>query len=202
LTAPMGSIALLRWLAVAATAAGIVACRQSRTAEGDGASSQAPTPVGTLAAAQATPAASGFIPVFGGDVEVTTLPLTVSIETLGGVSTVLIPRGTRLPTLRRETFSTAADDQPSIEVHVLVGESPRVGGDVSIGKFSIVQIPPASRGVPKIEVTFALDAHGAFQLSARDLATGRSQPVAVEDSLRTALSRDAVSRMLPAARDR
>jgi molecular chaperone DnaK (HSP70) len=184
---------ILGVLAVVATAAVTAACRRSRTAEVR--PSEASADAGTPAAQDAPiPAAALTVPVFGDGARRS--PLSVSVETVGGVSTVLIPRGTALPTLRREIFSTATDSQSSIEVHVLVGERTAVADNVSVGRFSIIQIPAASGGVPKLEVTFAVDLRGAFQFSAKDLATGRSQPVVVTSSLPNALSHETVVRML------
>ena len=98
-------------------------------------------------------------------------PLSLGIETLGGVMTTLIPRNTTIPTRKSETFSTAADNQPSVEVHVLQGERKMASDNRTLGKFSLIGIPPAPRGVPQIEVTFDIDANGIVNVSAKDKAT-------------------------------
>src|SRR3989441_311755 len=100
-------------------------------------------------------------------------PLSLGVETLGGVMTVLIPRNTTIPTKRTETFTTAADSQPSVEVHVLQGERPMARDNRTLGKFNLVGIPPAPRGMPQIEVTFDIDANSILNVSARDKATGK-----------------------------
>src|SRR5262249_46525749 len=105
------------------------------------------------------------------------LPLSLSIETLGGVSTVLIPRGADLPAASREIFSTATDNQASIEIHVLVGDRTLAVDNVTVGRFSIVEIPHAPRGVPRLEVEFAIDDRGVFRFSAKDLGSGWDQSV-------------------------
>ena len=111
-------------------------------------------------------------------------PLTLSIETLGGVATSMIPRNTTIPTKKTETFSTAADSQTEVEVHVLQGERPLAAQNRTLGKFKLAGIPPAPRGVPQIEVTFDIDANGILNVTAKDNATGkdtriRSLPVPV-----------------------
>src|SRR6266403_4869666 len=98
-------------------------------------------------------------------------PLSLSIETQGGVATQMIPRNTTIPTKRTETFSTAADNQPSVEVHVLQGERPMAGQNRTLGKFQLTGIPPAPRGTPQIEVTFDIDANGILNVGAKDRAT-------------------------------
>src|SRR5689334_13140848 len=100
-------------------------------------------------------------------------PLSLGIETLGGVMTTLIARNTTIPTRKSETFSTAADNQPSVEVHVMQGERQVSGDNRTLGKFSLVGIPPAPRGVPQIEVIFDIDANGIVNVSAKDKATGK-----------------------------
>ena len=128
------------------------------------------------------------------------LPLSLSIETLGGVSSVLIPRGADLPATRRETFSTATDNQTSIEVHVLAGDRTLAANNVTVGKFSILEIPRASRGMPMFEVELGIDEHGAFRFSAKDLESGRSQPVWSVRLLSSPLSYPRVGRMLDDAK--
>lgn len=135
--------------------------------------------------------------VLGGDVKDVLLldvtPLTLGIETLGGVMTPLIERNTTIPTSKGQTFSTAADNQTSVEVHVLQGERPMAADNKSLGKFMLSGIPPAPRGVPQVEVTFDIDANGILNVSARDKATGTEQKITITDS--TGLSDDEVERM-------
>lgn len=141
------------------------------------------------------------VQLFADDVSLTNgLPLSLSIETFGGVSTILIPRGAGLPAVRRETFSTAADDQASIEVHVLMGDRTLAGDNVTVGKFSVVGIPRAPRGVPRFEVELAIDDHGAFRFSAKDLESGRPQSVSSVQLLMSPLSSPRVGRMLDEAK--
>ena len=109
-------------------------------------------------------------------------PLSLGIETLGGVMTVLIPRNTTIPTKKTEVFSTADDSQTQVEIHVLQGERPLARDNRTIGKFQLTGIPPAPRGVPQIEVTFDIDANGILHVSARDKATGKEQKVRIEAS--------------------
>src|SRR5262249_2567655 len=120
-------------------------------------------------------------------------PLSLSIETLGGVMTVLIPRNTTIPTRKSEVFSTAADSQPSVEVHVLQGERPMARDNRTLGRFHLDGIPPAPRGVPQIEVTFDLDANGIVNVSAKDKATNKEQKITITAS--SGLSKDEVERM-------
>src|SRR5438874_1702943 len=120
-------------------------------------------------------------------------PLTLSIETLGGVSTPMIPRNTTIPTKKTETFSTAADSQTSVEVHVLQGERPMAGQNRTLGKFHLTGIPPAPRGVPQIEVTFDIDANGILNVTAKDVATGKDQKITITSS--SGLSKEEVERM-------
>ena len=102
-------------------------------------------------------------------------PLSLGIETMGGVMTVLIPRNTTIPTRKSEIFSTASDNQTSVEVHVLQGERSLARDNRTLGKFHLVGLPPAPRGVPQIEVTFDIDANGIVNVSAKDLGTGKEQ---------------------------
>jgi len=107
-------------------------------------------------------------------------PLSLGIETLGGVSTVLIPRNTSIPTSKKEIFSTAADNQTSVEIHVLQGERQMAAGNRTLGRFQLTGIPPAPRGVPQIEVSFDLDADGILNVKARDLGTKREQHIEIK----------------------
>ena len=120
-------------------------------------------------------------------------PLTLSIETLGGVATPMIPRNTTIPTRKTETFSTAADNQTSVEVHVLQGERPMAAQNRTLGKFHLTGIPPAPRGVPQIEVTFAIDANGILNVTAKDMATQKDQKITITSS--SGLSKEEVERM-------
>jgi molecular chaperone DnaK len=120
-------------------------------------------------------------------------PLTLSIETLGGVATSMIPRNTTIPTKKTEIFSTAADSQTSVEVHVLQGERPMAAQNRTLGKFHLTGIPPAPRGVPQIEVTFDIDANGILNVTAKDTATGKDQKITITSS--SGLSKDEVERM-------
>ena len=113
-------------------------------------------------------------------------PLTLGIETLGGVRTQLIERNTTIPTKKSQTFSTAADYQTSVTIHVLQGERPMASDNVSLGQFNLVGIPPAPRGVPQIEVTFDIDASGILNVSAKDLGTGKEQKMTITASTKLA----------------
>jgi len=120
-------------------------------------------------------------------------PLTLSIETMGGVATGMIPRNTTIPTKKTETFSTAADSQTEVEVHVLQGERPMANQNRTLGKFKLSGIPPAPRGVPQIEVTFDIDANGILNVTAKDNATGKDQKITITSS--SGLSKEEVERM-------
>ncbi|MGA8090168.1 MAG: molecular chaperone DnaK [Terracidiphilus sp.] len=120
-------------------------------------------------------------------------PLTLAIETLGGVATPMIPRNTTIPTKKTETFSTAADSQTEVEVHVLQGERPMAGQNRTLGKFKLAGIPPAPRGIPQIEVTFDIDANGILNVNAKDVATGKDTRITITSS--SGLSKEEVERM-------
>jgi molecular chaperone DnaK len=121
-------------------------------------------------------------------------PLSLGIETLGGVATRLIDRNTTIPTRKSEIFSTAADSQTSVEIHVLQGERQMARDDRTLGRFHLVGIPPAPRGVPQIEVTFDIDANGIVNVSAKDLGTGQEQKITITSS--SGLSEDEINRMV------
>ena len=121
-------------------------------------------------------------------------PLTLGIETLGGVMTQMIPRNTTIPTRKSEIFSTASDNQTSVEVHVLQGERPMANDNKTLGKFHLVGIPPAPRGVPQVEVTFDIDANGIVNVSAKDVGTGREQKITITAS--SGLSKDEIDKMM------
>jgi molecular chaperone DnaK len=124
--------------------------------------------------------------VLAGDVKDVLLldvtPLSLGIETMGGVSTKLIERNTTIPTSKSETFSTAADNQPQVEIHVLQGEREMANDNKSLGRFILDGIAPAPRGVPQIEVTFNLDANGILNVTAKDKGTGKEQSITIQDS--------------------
>jgi molecular chaperone DnaK len=136
--------------------------------------------------------------VLGGEVKDVLLldvtPLSLGIETLGGVFTKLIDRNTTIPTRKSETFSTAADSQTSVEIHVLQGERPMARDNRTLGRFHLVGIPPAPRGIPQIEVTFDIDANGIVNVSAKDMGTGKEQKITITAS--SGLSKDDINKMV------
>ena len=121
-------------------------------------------------------------------------PLSLGIETLGGVTTVLIPRNTTIPTKKSEVFSTAEDNQTTVEIHVLQGERELASGNKTIGKFQLTGIPPAQRGMPQVEVTFDIDANGILHVTAKDKATGKEQKIKIEAS--SGLSENDIQKMV------
>jgi molecular chaperone DnaK len=139
--------------------------------------------------------------VLGGEVKdvllLDVIPLSLGIETLGGVTTVLIPRNTTIPTRKSEVFSTAEDNQTTVEIHVLQGERQMAIDNRTIGKFQLTGIPPAPRGMPQVEVTFDIDANGILHVSAKDKATGKEQKIRIEAS--SGLSDAEIDRMVKAA---
>jgi molecular chaperone DnaK len=136
--------------------------------------------------------------VLAGDVKDVLLldvtPLTLGIETKGGVMTKLIERNTTIPTRKSEVFSTAEDNQPSVEIHVLQGEREMAAYNKSLGKFQLTGIPPAPRGIPQIEVAFDIDANGILNVSAKDLGTGKEQKIEIKAG--SGLSEDEIKRMV------
>ncbi len=136
--------------------------------------------------------------VLGGEVKDVLLldvtPLSLGIETLGGVMTTLIPRNTTIPTQKSEIFSTAADNQTTVEIHVLQGERPMAADNKTLGKFQLTGIPPAPRGIPQIEVMFDIDANGIVHVSAKDKATGREQKIRITSA--SGLTQEEVDRMV------
>src|SRR2546425_7437131 len=136
--------------------------------------------------------------VLGGEVKDVLLldvtPLSLGIETMGGVFTKLIDRNTTIPTRKSEIFSTASDNQTSVEVHVLQGERPMAADNRTLGKFHLVGIPPAPRGMPQVEVAFDIDANGIVNVSAKDMGTGREQKITITSS--SGLSKDEIDKMM------
>jgi molecular chaperone DnaK len=136
--------------------------------------------------------------VLAGDVKDVLLldvtPLSLGIETLGGVMTTLIQRNTTIPTKKSEVFSTAEDNQTTVEIHVLQGERPMANDNKTIGKFQLTGIPPAQRGLPQVEVTFDIDANGILHVSAKDRATSKEQKIRIEAS--SGLAKDEIDRMV------
>ena len=124
-------------------------------------------------------------------------PLSLGVETLGGVATKIIDRNTTIPTRRSQIFSTAADFQTTVTVHVLQGERPMAADNVSLGMFNLTGIPPAPRGVPQIEVTFDIDTNGIMNVSAKDLATSKEQKITITAS--TKLAKDEIDKMVKQA---
>ena len=142
--------------------------------------------------------------IFSGDIDdnkVTLLdvtPLSLGIETLGGVCTRIIERNTTVPTSKSQVFSTAADNQTSVEIHVLQGEREMAAGNKTLGRFILSDIPPAPRGIPQIEVTFDIDANGIVNVSAKDKGTGREQKITIQSS--SGMSKDDIDRMVKEAK--
>ncbi len=139
--------------------------------------------------------------VLGGEVQDVVLldvtPLSLGVETLGGVMTVMIPRNTTIPTQKKEIYSTAADGQTSVEIHVLQGERAEARYNRTLGKFHLEGLPPAPRGIPKVEVTFDIDANGILAVTAKDMATGKDQRITI--TANSGISEDEISRMVTEA---
>jgi len=140
--------------------------------------------------------------VLGGDVKDILLldvtPLSLGVETMGSVMTVMIERNTTIPVRKTETYSTAADNQTAVDIHVLQGERPMANDNMSLGRFRLDGIPPAPRGIPQVEVTFDIDANGIIHVTAKDKATGKEQKVAITAS--TNLNKNDIDRMVQEAR--
>jgi molecular chaperone DnaK len=126
-------------------------------------------------------------------------PLSLGIETMGGVATRLIEANTTIPTKKTETFTTASDNQPSVEIHILQGERPMANDNKTIGRFHLDGIPPAPRGIPQIEVTFDIDANGILHVSAKDKGTGKQQSIRIEAS--SGLTSDEIEKMKREAKE-
>lgn len=139
--------------------------------------------------------------VISGDVKDVVLldvtPLSLGIETMGGVFTKLIDRNTTIPTSKSQVFSTAADNQSAVDIHVLQGERPMAADNKTLGRFQLADIPAAPRGVPQIEVKFDIDKNGIVQVSAKDMGTGKSQNITIKSS--SGLSDDEIDRMVKEA---
>jgi molecular chaperone DnaK len=140
--------------------------------------------------------------VLGGEVKDILLldvtPLSLGVETLGGVMTKMIERNTTIPVRKTETYSTAADSQTAVDIHILQGERPMAGDNMSLGRFRLDGIPPAPRGVPQVEVTFDIDANGILNVTAKDKASGREQKVTVTAS--TNLNKDEIAHKVEEAK--
>jgi molecular chaperone DnaK len=139
--------------------------------------------------------------VLSGDVKDVVLldvtPLSLGVETLGGVMTVMIPRNTTIPSQKKEIYSTASDSQPSVEIHVLQGERAEARYNRTLGRFHLDGLPPAPRGVPKIEVTFDIDANGILSVTARDTATGKDHKITI--TANSGLNEDQIGKMVKEA---
>ncbi len=141
--------------------------------------------------------------VLAGDVKDVLLldvtPLSLGIETLGGINTILIPRNTTIPTSKSQVFSTASDNQPAVDIHVLQGERKMASDNKTLGRFQLTDIPPAPRGVPQIEVTFNIDANGIVNVKAKDLGTNKEQSITIQSG--SGLSEDEIKRMIKEAEE-
>ncbi|HEX4476462.1 MAG TPA: Hsp70 family protein, partial [Polyangiaceae bacterium] len=141
--------------------------------------------------------------VLSGDVKDVVLldvtPLSLGVETLGGVMTVMIPRNTTIPTQKKEIYSTASDSQPSVEIHVLQGERAEARYNRTLGRFHLDGLPPAPRGIPKVEVTFDIDANGILSVAAKDMATGKDQRITI--TANSGLNDNEIDRMVKEAKD-
>jgi molecular chaperone DnaK len=139
--------------------------------------------------------------VLGGDVKNVVLldvtPLSLGVETLGGVMTVMIQRNTTIPTQKKEIYSTASDNQPSVEIHVLQGERAEARYNRTLGRFHLDGLPPAPRGIPKVEVTFDIDANGILSVAAKDMATGKDQKITI--TANSGLSDEQIGKMVSEA---